>query len=42
MKTYQAENGEIVIAQDEVQAAAIEKAGLKLIEDKPKRQSKSE
>jgi hypothetical protein len=40
MKTYQAENGETLIAQDEVQQAAFENAGLKPVEDKPKRQPK--
>ena len=42
MKTYQAENGEILIARDEVQEVAFKNAGLKLIEDKPKRPSKGE
>jgi hypothetical protein len=43
MTTYKAPNGELVIAQDEVQAAAFENAGFELVEGtKPKRQPKTE
>lgn len=39
---YQAPNGEIVIVRDEIQASAFEREGFVLVEDKPKRQPKSE
>lgn len=41
-QAYKAENGEILIALDEIQAAAFEKAGLVKTDEKPKRQPRSE
>ncbi|WP_275590461.1 hypothetical protein [Paenibacillus sp. H1-7] len=33
---YEAPNGEVLIARDALQASAFEKAGLRLVEEKPK------
>lgn len=39
---YQAKNGETLIAQDEVQAAAFERAGLEPVDGNKPRKQKSE
>lgn len=41
-QAYKASNGEILVALDEVQAAAFEKAGLEKTDEKPKRQRNEE
>lgn len=40
MIVYKAENGEILIARDELQASAFEKAGLKRVEEEQKKKGK--